>query len=71
MGFGSKERPRTGLSVFCLGGKWGESQTKKDEGGEGKEAREFLQMCGANESRGLYITTEKAKLLISISDSIY
>jgi len=31
VGFGSKERPRMGFSVFCLCGKWGENQKK--EGG--------------------------------------
>ena len=45
VGFGSKERPRnnrgTGFSVFCLRGKWGESQ-KNNGGGRGGEGKEPL-----------------------------
>jgi len=38
---GSKERPRTGFSVFCLRGKWGESQ-KRERGGWERGRKEML-----------------------------
>ena len=47
VGFGSKQRPRNnrgaGFSVFCLRGKWGESQKKNGGGSRGREGRNRLQ----------------------------